>query len=56
MRTFFLVLLVIASLSRAQAQYADWVNERIGTANEGQTFPSTGMPFATSGSVGNMTC
>jgi predicted alpha-1,2-mannosidase len=25
---------------------AGWVNQRIGTANEGQTFPATGMPFA----------
>ncbi|ADW68791.1 GH92 family glycosyl hydrolase [Granulicella tundricola] len=30
----------------AQTQPAQWVNERIGTANEGQTFPATGPPFA----------
>jgi len=32
-------------LLRAQTP-ADWVNEYIGTANDGQTFPATGVPFA----------
>jgi len=30
----------------AQTQAVDWVNEYIGTASQGQTFPSTGPPFA----------
>jgi predicted alpha-1,2-mannosidase len=30
----------------AQTQSVDWVNEYIGTANEGQTYPSTAPPFA----------
>jgi predicted alpha-1,2-mannosidase len=34
-----------ALLARAQTP-ADWVNEYIGTANDGQTFPATGAPFA----------
>jgi len=44
------MLLVVLSTTplRAgvQATPVDWVNESIGTANEGQTFPATGPPFA----------
>jgi predicted alpha-1,2-mannosidase len=35
-----------SSRSYAQTLPADWVNEYIGTANDGQTFPATGPPFA----------
>ena len=42
---FFLALICSAQSPTAPA---DWVNERIGTANDGQTFPSTAMPFAMS--------
>ena len=41
----FLALSIAAPLA-AQDTPADWVNERIGTAAEGQTFPATGPPFA----------
>jgi predicted alpha-1,2-mannosidase len=46
------LLLVAVSLSilsrdlRAQTDSVQWVNEYIGTSNEGQTFPATGVPFA----------
>lgn len=46
MRKFFLTLFLLSPSLLAQTKPADWVNERIGTAHEGQTFPSTGMPFA----------
>jgi predicted alpha-1,2-mannosidase len=43
----FLIGLSAASLqSQTRSSPADWVNEYIGTANEGQTFPATGPPFA----------
>jgi predicted alpha-1,2-mannosidase len=50
-RFFLLSTILGASISvplRAGAQTApvDWVNEYIGTANEGQTFPATGVPYA----------
>ena len=38
--------LLIAAPATAQDRPADWVNERIGTTAEGQTFPATGPPFA----------
>ena len=38
--------LSVVPLAPAQTNPADWVNERIGTAAEGQTFPATGPPFA----------
>jgi predicted alpha-1,2-mannosidase len=42
-----LVALSVAPLrASAQTTTVDWVNEYIGTANEGQTFPATGPPFA----------
>lgn len=41
-----LLSLTFPGLLGAQATPADWVNERIGTAAEGQTFPATGPPFA----------
>jgi predicted alpha-1,2-mannosidase len=37
---------LVTQFSTAQQTPADRVNERIGTANEGQTFPATGLPFA----------
>ena len=41
------VSLSVASLhSFGQKEPVAWVNEYIGTANEGQTFPATGPPFA----------
>jgi predicted alpha-1,2-mannosidase len=43
---FCLIGFTVSLTSSAQTQPADWVNERIGTANEGQTFPATGPPFA----------
>ncbi len=36
----------LASYAGAQSNPADAVNERVGTAAEGQTFPATGPPFA----------
>ena len=48
-RRFFLYLLGISfacSPVFTQTQTVDWVNEYIGTANAGQTFPSTAPPFA----------
>ena len=36
----------LAACAEAQSTPADAVNERIGTAAEGQTFPATGPPFA----------
>jgi predicted alpha-1,2-mannosidase len=39
------ILLVCAPVV-ARSQSVDWVNEYIGTANQGQTFPSTAPPFA----------
>ncbi len=45
----FFCLLGFACLTsplRAQSDPVRWVNEYIGTANEGQTFPATGPPFA----------
>ena len=42
-----LVALSLASAgARAQRSPVDWVNESIGTAGDGQTFPATGPPFA----------
>jgi len=41
---FLFPLMVAACL--AQSSPLDSVNEAIGTANEGQTFPATGLPFA----------
>ncbi len=35
-----------AQMARPSRSLADLVNERIGTAAEGQTYPSTGVPFA----------
>jgi predicted alpha-1,2-mannosidase len=50
MRASIFVCLLGISLARipaiAQIQAVDWVNEYIGTANQGQTFPSTAPPFA----------
>jgi predicted alpha-1,2-mannosidase len=50
MRISVFVCLLGVSLARipaiAQTQAVDWVNEYIGTANQGQTFPSTAPPFA----------
>jgi predicted alpha-1,2-mannosidase len=43
---FVLTLSAFCPSSSAQTALADWVNEYIGTANEGQTFPATGPPFA----------
>jgi predicted alpha-1,2-mannosidase len=45
---FICLLGLLASVTPAhpQSQPADWVNELIGTANDGQTFPATGTPFA----------
>jgi predicted alpha-1,2-mannosidase len=42
------LIAVVATPLRAHPETApvDWVNEYIGTANEGQTFPATGPPFA----------
>jgi len=48
-RRFFLYLLGISfacSPVFTQTQTVNWVNEYIGTANAGQTFPSTAPPFA----------
>ena len=36
----------VCSPSFTQTQAVDWVNEYVGTANAGQTFPSTAPPFA----------
>ena len=50
MRTSVFACLLGISLVRipaiAQTQAVDWVNEYIGTASQGQTFPSTAPPFA----------
>jgi len=50
MRASILLFLAVLSFSgnqiRAQTEPVTWVNELIGTANEGQTFPATGTPFA----------
>jgi len=50
MRATLFITLAMLFLSSAtvfpQTQYADLVNEYIGTAHEGQTFLSTGPPFA----------
>ncbi|WP_263378132.1 GH92 family glycosyl hydrolase [Granulicella paludicola] len=51
MRTLLLLCLTTLVVSPSPAQQApkkpvDFVNEYIGTANEGQTFPSTAPPFA----------
>ena len=50
MRAFVFVCLMGVSCACnpafAQMQAVDWVNEYIGTANAGQTFPSTAPPFA----------
>jgi predicted alpha-1,2-mannosidase len=50
MRVFLLLsgfaLLMFSPVVSAQTRYTKWVNELIGTANEGQTFPATGAPFA----------
>lgn len=40
------VLFSVAVATRAQTKPADWVNPLIGTAQEGQTFPAAGVPFA----------
>jgi predicted alpha-1,2-mannosidase len=49
-KSFFTAILWTATLLPAWGQNAfapaEWVNERIGTAHEGQTFPATGVPFA----------
>ena len=45
----FLLLLLFAGIvaaAQAQEKPADWVDPLIGTANEGQTFPAAGVPFA----------
>lgn len=41
-----LMFALIGSVSAAAQEPIQWVNERIGTAKEGQTFPATGVPFA----------
>ena len=41
-----LLSFVLPPLVVPPAGPAEWVNERIGTAAEGQTFPATGPPFA----------
>jgi putative alpha-1,2-mannosidase len=50
MRLSLLLLLAglptLFSSARGQSEPVGWVNEYIGTANEGQTFPATGYPFA----------
>src|SRR5664279_1859522 len=50
MRTSVFACLLGISLVRlsaiSQTQAVDWVNEYIGTASQGQTFPSTAPPFA----------
>ncbi|WP_420236183.1 GH92 family glycosyl hydrolase [Telmatobacter bradus] len=50
MKTHFfkcaLLLAIIYSRQIVAQEPVGWVNERIGTANDGQTFPATGMPFA----------
>ena len=50
MRTFLLLCFLDICLAWlpaiSQTQPVDWVNEYIGTAKEGQTFPSTAPPFA----------
>lgn len=40
--------LLVTSAVAQKAPY-DWVDPRIGTANEGQTYPVVGMPFAMTG-------
>ena len=47
LRLVCLIAVSVAPLrAHAQARPVDWVNEYIGTANEGQTLPATGPPFA----------
>ena len=43
---WLLVLGLVVPSGRAQSSPVDWVNEYIGTANDGQTIPATGPPFA----------
>jgi predicted alpha-1,2-mannosidase len=45
-RVCLIGLLTVAVESCAESRPVDWVNELIGTANDGQTFPATGAPFA----------
>lgn len=42
----WIALSLASAGASAQRGPVDWVNEYIGTANEGQTFPATGPPFA----------
>jgi putative alpha-1,2-mannosidase len=44
----FLTLLAFVPVSRiiAQLRPVDHVHPLVGTANEGQTYPATGVPFA----------
>jgi predicted alpha-1,2-mannosidase len=42
----FVGLPLLCSSALAQSEPLSFVNEYIGTANEGQTFPATGFPFA----------
>jgi len=43
---FFIALLGLSLAAGAQTKPADLVNPLVGTANEGQTFPAAGVPFA----------
>jgi len=42
----FWTAMILPSWGQHAFAPAEWVNERIGTAHEGQTFPATGVPFA----------
>src|SRR5579871_4829745 len=42
----FLLIMTASLCGTAQTAPVESVNEAIGTAHEGQTFPSTGPPFA----------
>lgn len=43
---FLLALVALPLAARAQTRPADLVDPYVGTANEGQTYPAAGMPFA----------
>ncbi|MDR3751229.1 MAG: glycoside hydrolase family 92 protein, partial [Terracidiphilus sp.] len=43
---FFFVFFGLSLAAGAQSKPADLVNPLVGTANEGQTFPAAGVPFA----------
>ncbi len=43
---YLVVLGLVPLVASSQRSPVDFVNEMIGTANEGQTFPATGPPFA----------